>query len=70
MLYSSALLDGSSSTGKDKDSLNLRNLLNILLTVCQAGWSEFEEKCYKYFSERKTWNEAEEECEREEVRKL
>merc|ERR1711971_586993 len=31
-------------------------------TVCQAGWSAFNGKCYKSFSEEKTWDEAEDQC--------
>merc|ERR1712183_86395 len=31
-------------------------------TGCQAGWSAFNGKCYKSFSEEKTWDEAEDQC--------
>ena len=37
------------------------------LTECQAGWSEFDEMCYKYFDDRKIWDEAEAHCVTEEV---
>jgi len=33
--------------------------------VCQAGWSAFNGKCYKSFSEEKTWDEAEDQCVKE-----
>jgi len=36
-------------------------------TNCQAGWSAFNGKCYKSFSEKKTWDEAEDECVKEEA---
>merc|ERR1712183_85937 len=29
---------------------------------CQAGWSAFNGKCYKYFSEEKTWEDSEDYC--------
>ena len=35
---------------------------------CQAGWSAFNGKCYKSFSEKKTWDEAENQCVKYEVR--
>merc|ERR1711874_226611 len=31
-------------------------------TVCQAGWSDFNGECYKYFSQEKTWDDAEDQC--------
>ena len=37
------------------------------LTECQAGWSEFNEMCYKYFDDQKIWDEAEAHCVTEEV---
>ena len=37
------------------------------LTECQAGWSEFNEMCYKYFDDLKIWDEAEAHCVTEEV---
>ena len=37
------------------------------VTECQAGWSEFNEMCYKYFDDRKIWDEAEAHCVTEEV---
>ena len=37
-------------------------------TGCQAGWSSFNGQCYKYFSEEKTWYDAEVQCVKEEVR--
>ena len=38
-----------------------------ILVVCQAGWSEFDGECYKYFSQEKTWDDAEAQCVTEEV---
>ena len=35
---------------------------------CQAGWVYFKGECYKYFSEEKTWEDAEDQCVTEEVR--
>ena len=37
-------------------------------TDCPTGWSAFNGKCYKYFSEMKTWEDAEDHCVKEEVR--
>ena len=34
---------------------------------CQAGWSAFNGKCYKFFSEKKTWEDAEDQCVEEQV---
>ena len=34
---------------------------------CEAGWSAFDGKCYKYFSNEVDWDDAEEQCVREEV---
>ena len=36
-------------------------------TDCQAGWSEFNGECYKYFSQEKTWDVAVDQCVAEEV---
>ena len=36
---------------------------------CQADWSEFNEKCYKFFSEQKNWDDAKTDCENEGVRR-
>merc|ERR1712048_830362 len=30
--------------------------------VCEAGWTEFGGKCYKYFAETKTWGDAQDQC--------
>ena len=57
------------SSGKDKDQFKPQNFTEQPLTVCQAGWSEFSEKCYKYFSVEKNWEDAKEECGRVEVRR-
>ena len=38
------------------------------ITGCQAGWSAFNGKCYKSFSEKKTWDDAKDQCVNEEVR--
>ena len=35
---------------------------------CKAGWSVFNGKCYKYFNEKKTWDDAEVRCLEEKVR--
>ena len=43
-------------------------LLNMIFVVCQAGWSAFNGKCYKSFTEVKTWEDAEDQCVNEEVR--
>merc|ERR1712018_365031 len=37
-------------------------------TDCQAGWSESNGECYKYFSQEKTWDDAEDQCVAEQVR--
>merc|ERR1711902_380171 len=34
---------------------------------CPSGWSEFQGKCYKYFSEQMTWTDAREQCLSEEA---
>ena len=34
---------------------------------CQPGWFAFNGKCYKYFSEKKTWEDAEDQCVEEQV---
>ena len=39
-------------------------------TNCQAGWSAFNGKCYKYFSEEKTWEEAQNICRTNTVRQF
>ena len=43
-------------------------LLNMVFVVCQAGWSAFNGKCYKFFSETKTWDDAKDDCVKNEVR--
>ena len=35
----------------------------IILDVCLTGWKSFQERCYKVFSETKTWPEAKRYCE-------
>ncbi|XP_039631852.1 lectin-like [Polypterus senegalus] len=30
--------------------------------ICQPGWEDYHTKCYKYFSMRKTWIDAESYC--------
>ena len=40
----------------------------MVFVVCQAGWSAFNGKCYKSFTEKKTWEDAEDQCVNEEVR--
>ena len=35
-------------------------ILGTSTTDCQAGWSAFDGNCYKYFSEEKSWEAAEE----------
>ena len=37
-------------------------------TECPVGWSTFNGKCYKFFSEKKTWDDAENQCVQNEVR--
>ena len=37
--------------------------------VCEAGWAEFDGKCYKFFSEAKVMFEAQNECLQEQVRR-
>merc|ERR1712038_1714041 len=32
---------------------------------CSSGWSAFNGNCYKHFSEKKTWEDAEDECVKE-----
>ena len=36
--------------------------LGFLFSVCKAGWTVFNGKCYKYFSEKKTWGDAQDQC--------
>ena len=35
--------------------------------ACQAGWSQFDGNCYKYFDNSVKWDEAREHCLSEEV---
>ena len=44
-------------------------LLSVSAVACQSGWSEFNEQCYKHFSDEKTWQDAGDECVKEEVRR-
>ena len=37
-------------------------------TDCESGWSAFNGKCYKYFSEAKTWDNAQNYCRTDRVR--
>merc|ERR550539_808825 len=50
-----------SNRGRNKERLKER------LPGCQAGWSAFNGKCYKSFSKKKTWDEAENQCVKEEA---
>ena len=38
------------------------------ITFCQANWSVFDGQCYKYFSEKETWDDAQDLCVEEQVR--
>ena len=37
-------------------------------SFCLEGWVEQFGKCYKYFSEEKTWQDAEDHCQSNEVK--
>ena len=38
--------------------------------TCQSGWSAFNGKCYKFFSETKNWDDAQDYCRTKTVRGL
>ena len=52
-------------------SLLIQGLTKVTTgTGCEAGWSAFDGNCYKHFSEKITWQEAQNKCVGEEVRKI
>jgi len=36
----------------------------LLISGCEKGWKEFDNKCFKLFNESKSWHEAEKSCEK------
>merc|ERR1711953_983525 len=58
-----------SNRGRNNERLKerLKERQGTKNTGCQAGWSYFNGKCYKSFFEKKTWDEAEDQCVKEEA---
>eukprot|EP00062_Callorhinchus_milii_P022125 gi/632979600/ref/XP_007906559.1/ PREDICTED: aggrecan core protein [Callorhinchus milii] len=38
------------------------NLCEIDVETCEIGWKKFESHCYRHFSDRQTWEDAEHQC--------
>jgi len=60
-----ALRSGHHEEGKWNDrNCDTNNMRGFICKEydCPSGWSKFQEKCYRYFSEKITWTEARDFC--------